>query len=132
MASLAWTLTSFGSYLSNTDFSEKVRYAAQPKMLFRRFVDQEAETGMKRGGEVSLFDKLRNVATAGGSLTETTTIPKTNFQIVQDSLTVYEWGEPVAQLCDSCRKILKFLSLTIGTAKEILWTTRICKASYLI
>lgn len=100
MASLAWTLTSFGSYLSNTDFSEKVRYAAQPKMLFRRFVDQEAETGMKRGGEVSLFDKLRNVATAGGSLTETTTIPKTNFQIVQDSLTVYEWGEQHCPVID--------------------------------
>lgn len=95
MAGQVWAVNSLGGFLSNNDFSEKVRMQAQPKMLFRNFVDDEPEPGEMRKGATSLFDKVRNVATAGGTLNETATIPKTNIQIVQDSVTVTEYGNSV-------------------------------------
>jgi N4-gp56 family major capsid protein len=42
-----------------------------------------------------LYDKISNIATAGGSLTETSTIPKTNYTIIQDSLTITEFGNSI-------------------------------------
>lgn len=41
------------------------------------------------------YDKIKNVATAGGTLVETTTIPETNYTIVQGTLTITEYGNAI-------------------------------------
>lgn len=90
-----WVVNSLGGFLSNKAFSEKIRVAAQPTMLFRRHVDAEMEKGEVAGGDTVLFDKIKNVTTAGSSLSETSTIPKTEFKIVQDSVVIKEFGNSV-------------------------------------
>ncbi len=60
-----------------------------------QFTDIEAAHG-KNSGDTVLFDKISNIATAGGTLSETSTIPKSNFTITQGSLVVNEWGNSIA------------------------------------
>ncbi len=94
MGQQLWGVNSLGGYLSNDAFSKKIRHASQPLMKFRQFVD--AEAAMRRGaGDTVLFDKISNISTAGGTLTETSTIPKNNYTIVQGSLTLNEYGNSV-------------------------------------
>lgn len=50
--------------------------------------------GKNRGDSV-LFDKISNITTAGGTLNETSTIPKRNYTIVQGTLTVTERGNAI-------------------------------------
>jgi N4-gp56 family major capsid protein len=49
----------------------------------------------KSRGEVVLFNKISNITTAGGTLSETSTIPKRNFTIKQGTLTATEYGNAV-------------------------------------
>jgi len=94
MGQQLWGVNSLGGYLSNDAFSKNIRHAAQPIMKFRQFVD--AEAAMRRGaGDTVLFDKISNISTAGGTLAETSTIPKNNYTIVQGSLTLNEYGNSV-------------------------------------
>ncbi len=53
------------------------------------------EAMASRSDEKVYYDKIANLATAGGTLSETSTIPKTNFTLVQGSLTVVEYGNAV-------------------------------------
>lgn len=64
------------------------------KWKFRQFVNAEAAIGKNRGEKV-LFNKISNISTAGGTLTETSTIPKRNYTIVQASMTVTEYGNAI-------------------------------------
>lgn len=41
------------------------------------------------------FNKISNISTAGGTLSETATIPKRNYTIIQSTLTVTEYGNAV-------------------------------------
>lgn len=118
MGQQLWLANSLGGYFANNDLSKQARVAAQPLMKFRKFCDIEPAAGSHKG-EYVLFDKVSNVATAGSTLVETSTIPKTNFTIVQDSLQLLEYGKKIAYLRDSCRKILKHLSLTNATVEMI-------------
>lgn len=61
---------------------------------FRQFTDLEPAQG-KNSGDTVLFDKISNISTAGGTLTETSTIPKSNYTITQGSLIVHEWGNSI-------------------------------------
>ena len=67
---------------------------SQPMMKFRQFTKMEPAAGKSRGDKV-LYDKISNIATAGGTLSETDTIPKSNFTVVQGSLTITEYGNAV-------------------------------------
>ena len=89
-----WVENTLGGYFSNDTLSKQARVAAQPLQKFRMFCDIEPAAG-KHKGEYVLFDKITNVATAGGTLSETSTIPKTNFTIVQDSLQLAERGNSI-------------------------------------
>ena len=91
MGQQLWVVNSLGGYLSNNVLSKQIRYAAQPIMRFRQFVIAEAAAGKNRGDKV-LFNKISNISTAGGTLSETDTIPKRNYTILQGSLTVNEYG----------------------------------------
>lgn len=94
MAQQVWSVNSLGGYLANNKLSEKIRVAAQPMQKFRQFTSPMESSGAGQG-EYVLFDKISNVATAGGALTETSTIPKTNFTITQGSLQILEYGNSI-------------------------------------
>ena len=95
MSQQLWTPDSLGGYLSNDTLSKKIRHASQTMQRFRQFVDIEPAAGKGKGEKV-LFNKISNLASAGSTLNETSTIPKTNYTINQGSLTVNEWGIAVA------------------------------------
>lgn len=94
MSQQIWATSSLGGYLSSSELSKQLRHAAQPMMKFRQFVDPEPAMGKGRG-EVVLFDKISNISTAGGTISETSTIPKRNFTIKQGTLTVTEYGNAI-------------------------------------
>lgn len=94
MSQQLWSVSTLGGYLSNSVLSKQIRHAAQPLMKFRQFVSPEPAIGKNRGDKV-FFNKISNISTAGGTLTETSTIPKRNYTIVQSTLTVNEYGNAV-------------------------------------
>jgi N4-gp56 family major capsid protein len=94
MGQQIWATDSLGGYLSNDILSRQIRHSAQPLMKFRQFVDAEAAAGKNRGEKV-LFNKISNIATAGGTISETSTIPKSNYTITQGSITVAEYGHAI-------------------------------------
>jgi len=94
MSQQIWATSSLGGYLSNNVLSKQIRHAAQPLMKFRQFVNAEAAAGKNRGDKV-FFNKISNISTAGGTLSETSTIPKRNYTIVQSTLTVNEYGNAI-------------------------------------
>jgi N4-gp56 family major capsid protein len=94
MSQQIWAVSSLGGYLSNDVLSKQIRHSAQPLMKFRQFVDAEAAAGKNRGDAV-LFNKISNITTAGGTISETSTIPKRNYTITQGSLTVAEYGNAI-------------------------------------
>jgi N4-gp56 family major capsid protein len=94
MGQQLWMTDNLGGYLSNDVLSKQIRHSAQPIMKFRQFVTAEAAAGKNRGDKV-LFNKISNISAAGGTLTETDTIPKRNYTIVQGSLSVAEYGNAI-------------------------------------
>jgi N4-gp56 family major capsid protein len=94
MAQQLWATNSLGGYLSNDVLSKQIRHAAQPLMKFRQFVTPEGAAGKNRGDAV-LFNKISNISTAGGTLSETSTIPKVNYTIKQGTLSVTEYGNAI-------------------------------------
>ena len=94
MGQQIWATNSLGGFLSNSVLSKQIRHATQPMMKFRQFVTPEAAAGKNRGDKV-FFNKISNISTAGGTLTETSTIPKRNYTIVQSTLSVNEYGNAV-------------------------------------
>jgi N4-gp56 family major capsid protein len=94
MSQQLWAVSSLGGYLSNNELSKQIRHAAQPLMKFRQFVGAEGAAGKNRGNLV-LFNKITNISTAGGTLSETATIPKRNYTITQGTLTVTEYGNAI-------------------------------------
>ena len=61
---------------------------------FRQFCDVGDAAG-KHKGQTWTWDVVSNVATAGGTLVETNTMPETQFTITQGTLTVTEYGNSV-------------------------------------
>jgi len=94
MSQQLWATDSLGGYLANDQLSKKIRHAAQPLQKFRQFCDAEPGIGKSRG-EKLLFNKISNISTAGGTISETATIPKRNFVIRQGELTVTEYANAV-------------------------------------
>lgn len=71
-----------------------MRVVAQPTQRVRQFVQVKGAKGASRGDRL-YFDKVQNLATAGGTLVETSTIPSTNFTILQGTLTITEYGNSI-------------------------------------
>lgn len=94
MGQQLWSVNSLGGWLSNNQLSREVRHRSQTVQRFRQFVDAEPSAGANRGEKV-FFNKISNISTAGGTLTETDTIPKRNFTITQETLTLTEYGNSV-------------------------------------
>lgn len=94
MGQQLFATNSLGGFLTNNQLSAQVRYKAQTLQKFRQFVDIEPAAGTNRGNKV-FFDKISNISTSGGTLTETDTIPKRNYTILQGTLTMTEYGNSI-------------------------------------
>ena len=69
---------------------------------FRQFCDvRDASQQGKKKGDIFTWDVFSDVATAGGVLTETNTMPESNFTIVQGTLTITEAGKLIARVLAS-------------------------------
>jgi N4-gp56 family major capsid protein len=80
--------------MSQPYLSERLRHVSQPLFMFRQFVDVKEAMGRNRG-DTFLFDKAQNVASQGGTLVETNTIPQTQFATQQGTVTITEYGNSV-------------------------------------
>lgn len=92
-----WATNSLGGYMYSDNLSEELRMAVQPMTKFRQFCDvKDAAFQGKKKGDQFHWDVYQDVATAAASsLTETSTMPETNFTIVQGTLTIAEAGNSV-------------------------------------
>jgi N4-gp56 family major capsid protein len=96
MSSQLWAVNTLGGYFYSLNLSNELRQALQPMAKFRQFCDvKDASQQGKGKGETFTWDVVSNVATQGGSLTETNTMPETNFTITQGTLTLNEYGNSV-------------------------------------
>ena len=96
MAGQVWAVNSLGGFMYSRQLSDVLRMAVQPLVKFRQFADvRDASQQGKKKGDTYTWDVFSDVATPGGVLTETNTMPETNFTITQGTLTVTEAGNSV-------------------------------------
>ena len=96
MAGQLWSVNSLGGYFYSQNLSDELREALQPMSRFRQFADvKDASQQGKGKGQTYTWDVVSNVATAGGTLAETNTMPETQFTITQATLTINEYGNSV-------------------------------------
>lgn len=89
-----WVTSSLGGYLGNRKLSRTIRHAAQPLMKFRQFCGIKEALGRNKN-DLVFFDKISNVATQGGTLVETNTMPETQVTIQTGTIQVTERGNSV-------------------------------------
>jgi len=91
-----WATNSLGGYMYSDRLSKKLRQAVQPLVKFRQFCDVKdaSQQGLSKG-DTFHWNVYSDVATQGTTLTETTTMPETNFTITQGTLTITEYGNSV-------------------------------------
>lgn len=96
MAGQLWAVASLGGYMYSLELSDILRTAVQPLCKFRQFCDAKDFTnkGLHKG-QIFTWDVYNDVATQGTVLTETSTMPQTNFTIAQGTGTVTELGNSV-------------------------------------
>ena len=94
MAGQLWATNSLGGFFYSLNLSDELRETLQPMSRFRQFCDVGDAAG-KHKGQTWTWDVVSNVATAGGTLVETNTMPETQFTITQGTLTVTEYGNSV-------------------------------------
>lgn len=96
MAGQVWAVNSLGGYMYSRQLSNVLRMAVQPLVKFRQFADvRDASQQGKKKGDIFTWDVFSDVANPGGVLTETNTMPETNFTITQGTLTITEAGNSV-------------------------------------
>ena len=94
MAGQTFAISADGGYLSIAKLSRTIRHAAQPLMKFRQFTRIEPGLGMGRGDTLN-FNKLSNVVTQGGTISELGDIPETNVSITRGTLVLEEYGNSI-------------------------------------
>lgn len=91
-----WVTNTLGGFMYSDELSDTLRMAVQPLVKFRQFCDaKDASSKGLHKGQLFHWDVYSNVATQGTSIAETSTMPETNFTIVQGTLTVTEYGNSV-------------------------------------
>lgn len=91
MATQSWAVSATGGYLGHAQLSKSVYYQAQQIMRWVQFADLDEKFGANMG-DTLLFDKIMDLDTRGGQLTETNPIPSTTHKIRQGTCIAYEWG----------------------------------------
>ena len=96
MAGQLWQVDVIGGFMYSDELSDKLRVDVLPSVKFRQLCD--ARDAMDKGlnkGEAYNWNVYSRVQTGGGVLDENQEMPQTNFEIVQNSLTVTEYGNSV-------------------------------------
>lgn len=94
MAQQLWVTDTLGGFMGCPKLSRELRHAAEPLMRFRQFCRIKEEFG-KNKNDTIFFDKISKISTSGGTLIETDTMPRRNFQVVRGTLTITEYGNAV-------------------------------------
>jgi len=94
MPQQVYSVSTLGGNHSVPYLTDRLRSISQPQFRLRQFCDVKEAIGKKRG-DTWLFDKSGNVATQGGTLVETQTIPETQFITNQGTGTITEYGNSV-------------------------------------
>ena len=96
MAGQVWVTNSLGGYMYSDNLSKVLRMAVQPLVKFRQFADvKDAAIQGKSKGQEFHWNVYSDVATQGTVLTETSTMPETNYTITQGTMTITEYGNAV-------------------------------------
>ena len=102
MTGQVWVTDSLGGFMYSDKLSRVLRMAVQPMVKFRQFCDakdatraRNPEGNMLGKGDLFHWNVYSDVSTQGRTLTETTTMPETNYTITQGTLTVTEYGNSV-------------------------------------
>lgn len=96
MAGQLWLTNSLGGYMWSPNLSKVLRYSLQPLCKFRQFADiKDAAVQGKGKGDTFHWNVYSDVTTQGTTLTETSTMPETNFTITQGTMTITEFGNSV-------------------------------------
>jgi N4-gp56 family major capsid protein len=107
MAGQLWATNSLGGYMYSLELSDILRTSVQPLCKFRQFCDAKdfTDKGLHKG-QLFTWNVYNDVATQGTTLTETSTLPVTNFTIAQGTGTVLEAGNsvPYTGLLDNLSK----------------------------
>lgn len=101
MAAVNWTTNSEGGYTYAPELSKVLRMAVRALTKFRMLCDAKDASGMGlRKGSTWYWDVYqRMTAPASYRLSEFNPIPQANFSILQNSLTVQEYGRSVPFTC---------------------------------
>lgn len=91
MAGQVWNTSALGGYMWSANLSRKLRTALQPMVRYRQFCDAREAFGLGKGEKFN-WNVYSDTQDQGGSLSETETMPETNYTITQQSLTVTEYG----------------------------------------
>ena len=94
MAGQVYSVSTLGGNWTAPYLTQKLRSISQPMFRLRQFLDVHEAIGKGRG-DTWLFNKRGNVATQGGTLVETNTIPETNFVTNQGTGAITEYGNSV-------------------------------------
>ena len=86
--------TTAGGYFANPRLSNELRYALQPLMRFRQFVDIKEAWGMGKG-DTLYWDKISNISTAGGTLVETNEILEHKFSVGRGMMGLSEYANSI-------------------------------------
>ena len=96
MAGQLWAVNSLGGYMYSLELSDILRTAVQPLAKFRQFCDAKdfTDKGLHKG-QIFTWNVYSDVASQGTVLSETSTMPGSNFTIAQGTGTVTEMGQQV-------------------------------------
>lgn len=113
MPGQVWVTNSLGGYMHSLELSKHLRRAVQPSTKFRQFSDiKDAAHQGKSKGDTFHWNVYQNIAVQGTTLVETTTMPRSNFTIVQGTMTITEFGKLIAALIS--KLVDKFRTVIIG------------------
>ncbi len=96
MAGQIWVTNSLGGYMYSDQLSKVLRHAVQPLCKFRQFADvKDAAVQGKGKGDTFHWNVYSDIAAQGTVLTETSTMPESNFTITQGTMSITEYGNSV-------------------------------------
>lgn len=85
---------SLGGNFSLAYLTDWLRYVAQPMTRFRQVCDVKEAIGTRKGNTFN-WDIIANIASQGTTLTETNTMPASNFTVTKGTCVVYEFGNSI-------------------------------------
>src|SRR5574343_545197 len=96
MAGQLWVTNTLGGDMYSDKLSKVLRMAVQPLVKFRQFADvKDAAVQGKGKGQEFHWNVYSDISAQGTTLVETSTMPETNFTIVQGTMTITEYGNSV-------------------------------------